>query len=451
MRRLSWTTIGLIVTEAQSFKEAILNRRMLICAFTGFTSGLPLYILIQLVPAWLRVEGVSLAEIGFFTLVGTPYTWKFLWSPVMDRYTLPFLGRRRGWMLVTQLALMASIASMGFFKPELSIWAVAYLAAAIAFFSASQDIVLDAYRRELLPDAELGLGNTVHVQTYRLAGLVPGSLALILADRLPWEAVFVVVAAFMAVGVILTFVIQEAISQPSPPKTLVDAVVKPFMEFFKRKDVSSALLVLAFMFLYKLGDSMATALQTPFFIDVGFSLTAIGTIAKFSSLIAAIVGGFGGAIVMIKLGINRALWVFGLVQIISIFGFALLNELAVLTEAAILQETAFPNFVTLRYDVGADLHMRWMLGIVVAFEYLGVGLGTAAFIAFIARTTNPTFAATQFALFTALTAVPRTIANAVTGVIVEQVGWTTFFMLCVVVAVPGMLLLFKVAPWNADD
>ncbi len=438
-------------SRKESLKEAILNRRMLICAFTGFTSGLPLYILIQLVPAWLRVEGVGLAEIGFFTLVGTPYTWKFLWSPVMDRYTLPFLGRRRGWMLVTQLALMASIASMGFFKPELSIWAVAYLAAAIAFFSASQDIVLDAYRRELLPDAELGLGNTVHVQTYRLAGLVPGSLALILADRLPWEAVFVVVAAFMAVGVILTFVIQEAISQPSPPRTLVDAVVKPFMEFFKRKDVSSALLVLAFMFLYKLGDSMATALQTPFFIDVGFSLTAIGTIAKFSSLIAAIVGGFGGAIVMIKLGINRALWVFGLVQIISIFGFALLNELAVLTEAAILQETAFPNFVTLRYDVGADLHMRWMLGIVVAFEYLGVGLGTAAFIAFIARTTNPTFAATQFALFTALAAVPRTIANAVTGVIVEQVGWTTFFMLCVVVAVPGMLLLFKVAPWNADD
>ena len=163
-----------------TLKEAIFNRRMLICAFTGFTSGLPLYILIQLVPAWLRVEGVGLAEIGFFTLVGTPYTWKFLWAPVMDRYTLPFLGRRRGWMLVTQVALLISIAAMGFMKPELSIWPVAYLAAAIAFFSASQDVVLDAYRRELLPDAELGLGNTIHVQTYRLSGLIPGSLAFIL-------------------------------------------------------------------------------------------------------------------------------------------------------------------------------------------------------------------------------------------------------------------------------
>ena len=212
-----------------TFKEAILNQRMLICVFTGFTSGLPLYVLIQLVPAWLRVEGVGLAEIGFFALVGFPYTWKFLWSPVMDRYTLPFLGRRRGWMLVTQLALLASIASMGFIKPDLSIWTVAFLAAAVAFFSASQDIVLDAYRRELLPDIELGLGNAIHVQTYRLAGLVPGSLALILADFLPWHTVFVVVAMFMGVGLIMTLVIQEAIADPSPPKTMRDAVVEPFV------------------------------------------------------------------------------------------------------------------------------------------------------------------------------------------------------------------------------
>jgi len=407
--------------QTQSFKEAILNRRMLICVFTGFTSGLPLYVLIQLVPAWLRVEGVGLAEIGFFALVGFPYTWKFLWSPVMDRYTLPFLGRRRGWMLVTQLALLASIASMGFIKPDLSIWTVAFLAAAVAFFSASQDIVLDAYRRELLPDIELGLGNAIHVQTYRLAGLVPGSLALILADFLPWHTVFVVVAMFMGVGLIMTLVIQEAITDPSPPKTMRDAVVEPFREFVERKGVGAAGLILAFLFLYKLGDNMATALQTPFFVDVGFSLIQIGSIAKFASLIAAIVGGLVGGVMMIKLGINRALWSFGVVQVISILGFALLSE------------------------VGTN---PWMLGTVVVLEYLGVGLGTAAFTAFIARTTNPVFAATQFALFTALTAVPRTLANAVTGVIVEQVGWTNFFLLCTVLAIPGMLLLFKVAPWN---
>jgi PAT family beta-lactamase induction signal transducer AmpG len=410
--------------ERHSIKEALFNRRMLICVFTGFTSGLPLYLLIQMVPAWLRSEGVGLAEIGFFTLVGMPYTWKFLWSPIMDRYTLPFLGRRRGWMLVSQVALMLSIAAMGWFQPALQIWTIAYLAAAVAFFSASQDIVLDAYRRELLPDAELGIGNAIHVQTYRLAGLVPGSLALILSDHLPWHKVFFIVALFMLVGIVLTLVIDEAQASPKVPKTLTEAVVEPFREFVTRKGLVAAMTILSFMFLYKLGDNMATALQTPFFIDLGFTRTQIGSIAKFSSLIAAIVGGLGGGIVMIKLGINRALWIFGVVQFASILGFAALSEIG-------------PN--------------PWALGVVVAFEYLGVGVGTAAFTAFIARETNPAFAATQFALFTALAALPRTIANALTGVIVEQTGWTMFFVLCMFVAIPGMLLLFKIAPWNEPN
>lgn len=407
--------------QKPTFKEAILNRRMLICAFTGFTSGLPLYIIIQLIPAWLRVEGVGLAEIGFFALVGFPYTWKFLWSPVMDRFTLPFLGHRRGWMFVTQLALLVSIAVMGFLKPGLSIWTVAYLAATVAFFSASQDIVLDAYRRELLPDFELGLGNAIHVQTYRLSGLVPGSLALILADHLPWHTVFIVVASFMAIGLVLTLVINEAIENPTPPRTMRDAVIEPFREFILRNGIGSAALALAFLFFYKLGDNMATALQTPFYIDVGFSLTQIGAIAKFASLTAAIVGGLIGGVIMIKLSINRALWLFGVVQVISILGFAWLAE------------------------VGSN---PWVLGVVVALEYLGVGLGSAALIAFMARMTNPIFAATQFALFSALASVPRIFANSVTGLIVEHIGWTTFFLFCTFSAIPGMLLLFKVAPWN---
>ena len=404
-----------------SFREAIFNRRTLICIFTGFASGLPLYILIQLVPGWLRTEGVGLAEIGFFTLVGMPYTWKFLWSPIMDRYTLPFLGRRRGWMLTTQVALIASIATMGLFDPKLSIWTVAYLAAAVAFFSASQDIVLDAYRRELLPDHELGLGNSIHVQAYRLSGLVPGALALILADHLPWHTVFYIVAGFMLVGVAMTLSIDEPNRDPGAPKTIREAIVEPFREFVAREGFAPALLVLAFLFLYKLGDNMATALQTPFFIDVGFSLTQIGSIAKSASLTAAIVGGLVGGLIMVKVSINRALWLFGVVQIASILGFALLSE------------------------IGAN---PWMLALAVAFEYLGVGLGTAALTAFIARSTNKAFAATQFALFTALAATPRTLANAVTGVIVENIGWTNFFLLCTALAVPGMLLLFKVAPWS---
>jgi len=408
-------------SHSLSFKESIFNRRMLICIFTGFTSGLPLYLLFQLVPGWLRMEGIGLAEIGFFALIQFPFTWKFVWSPIIDRYTLPFLGHRRGWMLVTQVALLLSIGAMGFLKPDVSILSIAFLSVAVAFFSASQDIVLDAFRRELLPDNELGLGNSIHVQAYRFSGLVPGALGFILADYLPWHMVFVVVALFMLIGIIMTLVIDEAIAEPSPPKTLKDSVIDPFRDFLGRAGLGPALLVLAFLFLYKLGDNMATALQTPFFIDLGFTGTQIGTISKTAGLIAVILGGILGGLIMVKLEINRALWIFGMVQIISIFGFVILSE------------------------VGSN---PWMLGAVVFFEYLGVGLGSAALIAFMARTTNPAFAATQLALFTAIVAVPRVFANAVTGIIVEQIGWTDFFLLCIIFAIPGMLLLIKVAPWN---
>ena len=410
-------------TRKESLREAVLNRRMLICVFTGFSSGLPLYLLFQMVPYWLRTEGVGLAEIGFFALVQFPYTWKFLWAPIMDRYTLPFLGHRRGWILLTQLALLVSIGTLGFFKPAMSLWTIAYLATAVAFFSASQDIVLDAYRRELLPDVELGLGNSIHVQAYRLSGLIPGGLGLILADRLPWHMVFVIVALFMLVGIVMTFMIAEAIKEPTPPRSLKESVIEPFREFIGRAGIGSALLVLAFLFFYKLGDNMATALQTPFFHDVGFSGTQIGTIAKFVGTTAAIVGGLIGGLIMVKVSINRALWLFGFVQIASILGFALLSV------------------------IGAN---PWMLAFAMAFEYLGVGLGTAALTAFMAKSTNVAFAATQFALFTALISVPRVLASATTGLIVEQTGWTNFFLICTVLAVPGMLLLFKVAPWNED-
>lgn len=410
-------------TRKESFKEAILNRRMLICVFTGFTSGLPLYLLFQLVPYWLRTEGVGLAEIGLFALVQFPYTWKFLWAPIMDRYTLPFLGHRRGWILLTQVLLLVSMAAMGFLNPQISLWTIAYLAAAVAFFSSGQDIVLDAYRRELLPDVELGLGNSIHVQAYRLSGLIPGGLAIVMSDYLPWHTVFFIVAMFMLIGIVMTLVIDEAIKNPTPPQSLKASVIDPFREFIGRSGLKPALLVLLFLFLYKLGDNMATSLQTAFFHDVGFSGTQIGTIAKFVGTSAAIFGGMIGGLIMVKLPINKALWVFGLVQITSILGFALLSI------------------------VGAN---PWMLAFAMAFEYLGVGLGTVALTAFMAKSTNVAFAATQFALFTALASVPRVLASATTGIIVEHTGWTNFFYLCTLFAIPGMLLLLNVAPWNED-
>lgn len=404
-----------------SFKHAILNKRMLICIFTGFSSGLPLFVLYQLVPGWLRDQGVSLAEIGLFSLIGIPYVWKFIWSPLIDRFSLGKLGRRRSWMLATQVLLLISIAAFGMVNPIENIWSVAYLAAAVAFFSASQDIVLDAYRRELLPDNELGLGNSIHVQAYRFSGLVPGSLGFILADHISWQSVFIIVATFMLLGILLTLFIKELDTEQNAPKSLRDAIVLPFKDFIQSNGLKSAVFTLAFLVLYKLGDNMATALQTPFFIDLGFSKTEIGVIAKTSSMIAMTIGIVVGGIVMIKLSINRALWLFGFVQIASILGFAALAEIG---------------------------HNNVALAIAMGFEYLGVGLGTAAFTAFIARTTNPAFAATQIALFTALAVLPRTFANSTTGFIVEQIGWTQFYFLCTALAIPGMLMLFKVAPWH---
>ncbi|WP_288363632.1 AmpG family muropeptide MFS transporter [uncultured Spongiibacter sp.] len=403
--------------------RAIFTQQMFICVLTGLASGLPLYFLIQLVPAWLRSEGVGLTEIGLFALVGFPYNWKFVWAPLMDRYVPPFLGRRRGWMLITQIALMLSMAALGFIDPTMSVGLVAYVAAGVAFFSASQDVVLDAYRRELLKDEELGLGNAIHVQAYRLAGLVPGSLGVIMGDYFPWSTVFMVMAGFMLIGVAMTFWVSEAGDDSAAPLTLRAAVVEPFKEFVQRNGLGSALWLLTFLFLYKLGDNMATALSSPFYLDIGFSLTEIGTIAKTASLTAAIIGGLVGGVIMIRLGINRALWLFGVVQLLSIFGFAALAEIG-------------PN--------------RLALTLVIIFEYLGVGLGTAAFTAFIARATTPAYAATQFALFTALAALPRTFANATTGAIVEVVGWTNFYLLCAGLAIPGMLMLIKVAPWSAE-
>jgi len=402
-----------------NLKTAILNRRMLICIFTGLASGLPLYILIQLIPAWLRTEGVGLKEIGFFTLVQLPYTWKFIWAPLLDRYSLPF-GRRRGWMLLSQVLLLTFIAMLGFWNPVDHLSIIAALCLAVAFFSATQDVVLDAYRRELLPDEELGLGNSIHVQAYRISGLLPAGLSLILSDFLPWSWVFIITGAYMLLGIGMTLCIKEAILEPRAPRTLRQAVVDPFKDFIVRNQWSGALLILGFMFLYKLGDSMATALSTPFYIDLGFSLSEIGIVAKNAALWPSIIGGLMGGILMLKIGINRALWVFGVVQLVTILGFALLASM------------------------GNNLSM---LVVVIAMEYLGVGLGTAAFTAYIARATNPAFAATQFALLSALTAVPRTVSSAVSGIVVEQVGWTQFFLICTALAVPGMLLLIKVAPW----
>lgn len=408
----------------KTLRQALLNKRMLLCIMTGFSSGLPLYLLIQFIPAWLRSSEIDLATIGLINLVLFPYTWKFIWSPVMDRFVPPFLGRRRGWMLITQLGLMLLMASLSLFDPQQDLTQIIWIVAAIAFFSASQDIVIDAYRRELLPDDELGAGNGFAAQAYRIASFVPGSLGLIMVGFYPWSVAHISIAAFMLIGIITTLMMSETSRQGDEPPNIKAAVVEPFKEFFGRSGYKQALLMLLFFILYKFGDNMATALETPFFLDMGFSTVEIGSIAKISKTIGATLGTILGGIAMIKLGINRSLWIFGGFQLISILGYAALSVVG---------------------------YYYLMLGIASGFEYFGVGLGSVALIAFMAKSTNRHFTATQYALFSSIAVIPRTFANAATGYLIESFGYTQFFLICFACSIPGMLLLFKVAPWNAKE
>jgi PAT family beta-lactamase induction signal transducer AmpG len=403
--------------------HSYLNRRTLICVFLGFSSGLPLFILLSLMQAWLAKSGLNVKTLGLFALVMFPYTWKFLWSPLMDRYSFGTLGRRRGWMAFTQTALFFGIGAMGMLDPLTQLPAIAAVAALLAFLSASQDIVIDAFRREILPDNEQGLGSAIHVNAYKVAGMVPGALSLILADLMAWQPVFWITAAFMLPGLICTLLVKEPAVYGTPPRNMRDAVVLPFREFINRDGWRGALWVLGFIFLYKLGDSMATALATKFYLDLGFSMTQIGAVAKTTGFWASIAGGVIGGVWMVQLGINRGLWIFGVAQAVAILGFAWLAH------------------------AGANVIV---LATVIGFEAFGVGLGTAAFVAYIAKTTDPRYTATQFALFTSLSAVPRTFINASVGFIVNETGWLLFFILCFVLALPGMLMLPRVAPWNGD-
>ena len=420
-----------------SLLELFANRRLLLCILTGFSSGLPLYILINLFSAWFREAGVDLKTIGLLTLIQLPYTWKFLWSPLCDRYASS-LGRRRTWMLLTQLGLLGILPVFGYFSPKEDLTIIIVLAVIVSFLSATQDIAIDAFRRELLHEVEQGLGSVIHVNAYKLSSLVPGSLSLILADHLPWSVVYPITALFMLPGILLSLSVAEPIYSLNAPKTLRLAIVEPFHDFFHSRGIRSALTILAFIFFYKLGDTMASALLTPFYLDLGFSKTEIGIIAKNAGLWASIAGGIFGGVWLVYIGINRALWVFGVLQAVVILGFAWLATVA---------------------------HSLGSLAFVIAIESFGMGLGTAAFVAFVATTTNPVYAATQFALFSSLAATPRSLANALAGYFVEggtinlfdtqllvipALGWVNFYWLCFALTLPGMLLLLKVAPWQGD-
>ncbi len=404
-----------------SLLKTIFSRRMLVALIMGFSCGLPLLLTITVLQAWMTEEGVDLTVIGLMALVGLPYTAKFFWAPFMDRYTLPFLGRRRGWLLTAQLALALAIAGMGLTDPSASPWMVAAAAFLVTFFSASQDIVVDAYRREDLSDEELGLGSSLYVNGYRLGMLLASGGGLILADHIPFSWVYLIMAVCMLPGVLTTLLAPEPPLPAGAPRRLREAVIDPLTEYFSRQ---GALWILAFILLYKIGDTMASAMTTPFYLDIGFTKTEIGAVVKLFGFWATVVGSLIGGVIMLRLGINRSLWIFGVLQAVSTAGFALLARIG---------------------------HSVPLLSGVIAFENLSGGMGTAAYVAFMASITNKRFTATQYALLSSLMGVPRVVASAPTGFLVKHFGWEGFFIACTLIAIPGMLLLLKFAPWRPSS
>ncbi|HXM81035.1 MAG TPA: MFS transporter [Burkholderiales bacterium] len=390
------------------------GKRIFLLLLLGFSSGLPLALTGATLQAWLAVEGVDIQAIGWFTLVGQPYVYKFLWAPLMDRYSIPLLGRRRGWLLVAQIALLFAIAWMGTVSPKEAPFLLAGLALLVAFLSASQDIVFDAYRADVLRAEERGAGAAVSVLGYRIAMLVSGGLALILVDNwISWTQAYWLMAALMLVGAAATWAAEEPATPPTAPKTLAEAVREPLAEYFSRH---GAWLLLLVIILYKLGDAFAGTLSTAFLLrGAGFSLTDVGWANKWLGVGATILGLLLGGALMAKLRLYRSLLLFGVLQALTNLGFMLLAAAG----------KSYPLMIT-----------------VIAAENLCGGMGTAAFVALLMAMCDRRFSATQYALLSALASLGRVYVGPAAGVMAESFGWTTFFFFTFLIALPGVAMLW---------
>lgn len=399
------------------------QRKMFALMLLGFSSGLPLLLTSKTLQAWMTVAKVDLTTIGLFSLVALPYSLKFLWAPLLDRFIPPFLGRRRGWLLITQVLLVVAIAAMSTHNPQMGLQMLAVNAFAIAFLSASQDIAVDAYRTDVLEHREMGAGASVWVMGYRIALIVTGSFAFLLADRMPWPKVYIALSGLLLIGIVASFIGPEPKLRDAPPKSLGEAVRFPFQEFFQRAGFRQGVAVLAFIVFYKFSDGLAGNMTTPFLLQTGFSQTEIGVVLGGIGMIATIVGVLIGGSVVAKLGINKALWLFAAFQALSNFAYYGL--------AVIGKNTSF------------------MTGAIV-IENIGQGFVTAALLAFLMSVCNKRYSATQFALLSSLMSASRDIIVAPGGKIAESVGWPMFFIITVFAIIPALLLLPIVAPWRRE-
>jgi PAT family beta-lactamase induction signal transducer AmpG len=413
--------------------------------FFGFSSGLPLALTFGTLSLWLAEIGVSKTTIGLFALMGTPYTFKFIWSPLVDRMPIPYLsrrlGRRRGWAIVTQLALMATIAGLGATNPATHPGLTAVFAIVVAFWSATQDIVIDAYRVEILEERQFGAGAATIVLGYRVGMLVSGAGALYLATYVGWFATYVTMAAFMTVGIVAVLVNPEPKVQKSrqsveqerriaaylearphlkgkKAKALAwtyGAVFSPFAEFMGRH---GWLVVLLFILLFKFGDALAGVMGNPFYVELGFTKIQIANISKIFGLAATIIGGVIGGVIVSRMGILKSLFVCGILQMVSNLMFAVLAM------------------------VGND---PFVLSLTIAIENLSGGMGTAAFVAYLSSLCNIAYTATQYALLTSFMAFGRTLLSSSGGWLADHMDWISFFVVTTGAAIPGLLLLVWIA------
>ena len=419
----------------------IWNRRQLSVFLLGLSSGFPLLLTGGTLQAWLKEDGLSLGAIGLFSLVGLPYTIKFLWAPLLDRYTLFHWGRRRSWIAVAQVALGLAMLAISQCQPKDSLTLIAFLCLVITTFSSTQDIAIDAYRREVLSETEIGLGSSLGIAGYRVGMLMTGAGALRLADQTHWSVVYLSAGILQLSFILLT---KFAVKEPEvlPPRSLRDAVIEPLRDFFSRP---GALAVIIFILLYKVGDQMATHMTMPFYLSVGYTKTAIGDIVKTFGLVSILLGGVLGGVALLRIPLKHALWGFGILQSLSTLCFVLLATTE--PNASLLSLHA----ANLAAPEGLEPSTPLLI-FVIAFENLSAGLGGAAFTTLMSIVTNKKFTATQFALLSSLMGVPRVLLASPTGYLVEAIGWVQFFVFCAVIAIPGILLVFrsKLIPKNTE-
>jgi len=406
-----------------SLARAMASWRTASVTLLSFSSGLPLGLVWIAIPDWLRSIGVDIRVVGIITLAQAPWSFKFLWSPLMDRYVPPFWGRRRGWMAVAQVALFATtLALAGIGEHPETAWVVGALAMAVAFSAATQDIAIDAYAVEVLRKEEQGVAVGARVAVYRAAMFIAGSAAITLAGRVSWKWVVIGLAVLYLPMLIVTRFAPEPEERFTPPKSLKDAVWYPFVGFLARH---RALEILAFVFLYKLADNLGGTLLRPFLVDMGYSDlhrgVALGTIGLFGTIAGTLVGGAWTTV----LGLGRALWVFGVIQIVSNIGYVLVAR--------------------------AGAPTPWLMYIAIGFENVTQGLGTGAFSVLLMRLTQKRFSATQFALLSSLFSIPRVVAGPIAGFLVYSIGWEPFFWFTMVGGIPGLLLLARFVPLGVKD